>query len=208
MPDQPADDGKKKKGGLVKILGLVGAGLGLVGVGIGAGFFIFGNPAPTPSQEIESIIERKLMESGQLAPPPDEEVAAEGEAGAEGAEGEAGPQLNVKEVPEVEVFVTSYYEFPGTFTTNLRNSRKFLQVGIGVSTQYDQTVISNVDSHQLSLRSEILGTIGEFTEEEIQGKAGRDALALRIQAAINARLEVLEGFGGVETVFFTSFILQ
>ncbi|MEY2957098.1 MAG: flagellar basal body-associated FliL family protein [Gemmobacter sp.] len=205
MPDQPADDGKKKKGGLVKILGLVGAGLGLVGVGLGAGFFIFGNPAPTPSQEIESIIERKLMESGQLAPPAEEEVAAEGEAG---AEGEGGPQLNVKEVPEVEVFVTSYYEFPGTFTTNLRNSRKFLQVGIGVSTQYDQTVISNVDSHQLSLRSEILGTIGEFTEEEIQGKAGRDALAVRIQAAINARLEVLEGFGGVETVFFTSFILQ
>lgn len=205
MPDQPADDGKKKKGGLVKILGLVGAGLGLVGVGLGAGFFIFGNPAPTPSQEIESIIERKLMESGQLAPPAEEEVAAEGEAG---AEGEGAPQLNVKEVPEVEVFVTSYYEFPGTFTTNLRNSRKFLQVGIGVSTQYDQTVISNVDSHQLSLRSEILGTIGEFTEEEIQGKAGRDALAVRIQAAINARLEVLEGFGGVETVFFTSFILQ
>ena len=205
MPDQPADDGKKKKGGLVKILGLVGAGLGLVGVGLGAGFFIFGNPAPTPSQKIESIVERKLMESGQLGPPAEEEVAAEGEAG---AEGEGGPQLNVKEVPEVEVFVTSYYEFPGTFTTNLRNSRKFLQVGIGVSTQYDQTVISNVDSHQLSLRSEILGTIGEFTEEEIQGKAGRDALAVRIQAAINARLEVLEGFGGVETVFFTSFILQ
>lgn len=205
MPDQPADDGKKKKGGLVKILGLVGAGLGLVGVGLGAGFFIFGSPAPTPSQEIESIIERKLMESGQLAPPAEEEVAAEGEAG---AEGEGAPKLNVKEVPEVEVFVTSYYEFPGTFTTNLRNSRKFLQVGIGVSTQYDQTVISNVDSHQLSLRSEILGTIGEFTEEEIQGKAGRDALAVRIQAAINARLEVLEGFGGVETVFFTSFILQ
>ncbi|MGA1268119.1 MAG: flagellar basal body-associated FliL family protein [Gemmobacter sp.] len=205
MPDQPADDGKKKKGGLVKILGLVGAGLGLVGVGLGAGFFIFGNPAPTPSQEIESIIERKVLESGLLAPPAEEEVGAVGEAG---AVGEGGPQLNVKEVPEVEVFVTSYYEFPGTFTTNLRNSRKFLQVGIGVSTQYDQTVISNVDSHQLSLRSEILGTIGEFTEEEIQGKAGRDALAVRIQAAINARLEVLEGFGGVETVFFTSFILQ
>jgi flagellar FliL protein len=205
MPDQPADDGKKKKGGLIKVLGLVGAGLGLVGVGLGAGYVVFGRAAPTPSEEIESIIERKLMESGQLAPPAEEEVAAEGEAG---AEGEGGPQLNVKEVPEVEVFVTSYYEFPGTFTTNLRNSRKFLQVGIGVSTQYDQTVISNVDSHQLSLRSEILGTIGEFTEEEIQGKAGRDALAVRIQAAINARLEVLEGFGGVETVFFTSFILQ
>jgi flagellar FliL protein len=209
MPDQPADDGKKKKGGLIKVLGLVGAGLGLVGVGLGAGYVVFGRAAPTPSEEIESIIERKLMESGQLEPPAEEEAPAEGEEAAEGAEGEAGaPQLNVKEVPEVETFVTSYYEFPGTFTTNLRNSRKFLQVGIGVSTQYDQTVITNVDTHQLSLRSEILGIISEFTEEDIEGKAGRDALAERMRGAINAKLEALEGFGGVEGLYFTSFILQ
>ena len=209
MPDQPADDGKKKKGGLIKVLGLVGAGLGLVGVGLGAGYVVFGRAAPTPSEEIESIIERKLMESGQLEPPAEEEAPAEGEEAAEGAEGEAGaPQLNVKEVPEVETFVTSYYEFPGTFTTNLRNSRKFLQVGIGVSTQYDQTVITNVDTHQLSLRSEILGIISEFTEEDIEGKAGRDALAERMRGATNAKLEALEGFGGVEGLYFTSFILQ
>jgi flagellar FliL protein len=209
MPDQPADDGKKKKGGLIKVLGLVGAGLGLVGVGLGAGYVVFGRAAPTPSEEIESIIERKLMESGQLEPPAEEEAPAEGEEAAEGAEGEAGaPQLNVKEVPEVETFVTSYYEFPGTFTTNLRNSRKFLQVGIGVSTQYYQTVITNVDTHQLSLRSEILGIISEFTEEDIEGKAGRDALAERMRGAINAKLEALEGFGGVEGLYFTSFILQ
>jgi len=209
MPDQPADDGKKKKGGLIKVLGLVGAGLGLVGVGLWAGYVVFGRAAPTPSEEIESIIERKLMESGQLEPPAEEEAPAEGEEAAEGAEGEAGaPQLNVKEVPEVETFVTSYYEFPGTFTTNLRNSRKFLQVGIGVSTQYDQTVITNVDTHQLSLRSEILGIISEFTEEDIEGKAGRDALAERMRGAINAKLEALEGFGGVEGLYFTSFILQ
>ena len=209
MPDQPADDGKKKKGGLIKVLGLVGAGLGLVGVGLGAGYVVFGRAAPTPSEEIESIIERKLMESGQLEPPAEEEAPAEGEEAAEGAEGEAGaPQLNVKEVPEVETFVTSYYEFPGTFTTNLRNSRKFLQVGIGVSTQYDQTVITNVDTHQLSLRSEILGIISEFTEEDIEGKAGRDALAERMRGAINAKLEALEGFGGGGGLYFTSFILQ
>ena len=50
-----------------------------------------------------------------------------------------------KETPEVENFVTTYFEFPGTFTTNLMNSRKFLQVGLGVSTQYDDTVMANVE---------------------------------------------------------------
>jgi flagellar FliL protein len=199
MTDVSGDDKKGKKGLIIKIVGFVLGGLLLVALGLGAGYFLFGNQPPTPSEQIESIIERKLQESGQA--PPD--TAAEGEA-----EGETGPQRQVKPTPTAETFVTSYYEFPGTFTTNLMNSRKFLQVGIGVSTQYDQTVITNVDTHQLSLRSEILGVISEFTEEAIQGKAGRDAIATAMREAVNAKLEQLEGFGGVEDLYFTSFILQ
>ena len=34
----------------------------------------------------------------------------------------------VKETPDIETFVTTYFEFPGTFTTNLRSSRKFLRL--------------------------------------------------------------------------------
>jgi len=90
----------------------------------------------------------------------------------------------------------------------LRASRKFLQVGIGVSTQYDETVVRNVETHQLALRSEVLGVISEFTEEEVEGKDGRDAMADRMRDAMNVKLEELEGFGGIEGVHFTSFILQ
>ena len=54
----------------------------------------------------------------------------------------------------------------------------------------------------------MLGVISEFTEEDVQGKDGRDAIALRMRDAINAKLEQLEGFGGIEGVHFTSFILQ
>ena len=39
------------------------------------------------------------------------------------------------------------------------NSRKFLQISVGVSTQYDDRVMANVEAHQLALRSEILGTM-------------------------------------------------
>jgi flagellar FliL protein len=69
-------------------------------------------------------------------------------------------------------------------------------------------VIEHVQTHQLALRSEVLGTISEFTEEEIQGKAGRDMLAVKMAEAINTKLEILEGFGGIENVHFTSFVLQ
>ena len=125
-----------------------------------------------------------------------EEVAAEGE------------QKVAKETPEVDTFMTTYFEFPGTFTTNLMKSRRFLQVGLGVSTQYDDTVMGNVEAHQLALRSEILNSMSEFSEEEIQGKVGREALAKALTESINAKLIALEGFGGVGEVHFTSFVLQ
>jgi flagellar FliL protein len=189
----------KKKGGLVKILGFVFAGILLVGIGLGAGFFLFGGSSLTPSDEIEQIIERKLKESGQL-PEEDENAADE--------EGEGEPSPNVKDVPKADTFVTTYFEFNGNFTTNLRESRKFLQIGVGVSTQYDESVIEHVETHQLALRSEILGVASEFSEEDIQGKAGRDMLAARMAEAINAKLVTLEGFGGIENVHFTSFVLQ
>ncbi len=197
MADQETDE-PKKKGGLVKIIGLVLGGLLLVGVGLGAGFFMFGGNGATPSAEIEQIIERKLKESGQLP----EDEAAEGET-----EGEE-PALNKKETPKADTFVTSYFEFEGNFTSNLKDSRKFLQLGVGISTQYDETVIENVELHQLALRSEVLGTVSDFTEEDVKGKIGRDALAARIVEAINAKLEQLEGFGGIDSVHFTSFVLQ
>jgi flagellar FliL protein len=62
--------------------------------------------------------------------------------------------------------------------------------------------------HQLALRSEVLGVVSEFTVEEVEGKVGRDDLADGIKNAINLRLEELEGFGGVEGVYFTAFVLQ
>ena len=107
-----------------------------------------------------------------------------------------------------DTFVTSYYTFPDNFTTNLKGSKAFLQVSVGVSTQYDETVIENVEMHQLALRSEVLGVVSEFTVEEVEGKTGRDQLADSIKNAINKRLEELEGFGGVEGVYFTAFVLQ
>lgn len=193
MSDTSAPEGKSKRG-LLKILIFVVGGLALIGAGLGAGYFLF-SKSTDPSEEIDMIIQRKLEEAGQLPPP-----AAEGE--------DTGPTRTAKPVKGVEVFVTSYYEFPGNFTTNLRASRKFLQLGLGVSTQYDETVVRNVETHQLALRSEVLGVISEFTEQEVEGKAGRDAMAVRMRDAMNAKLEQLEGFGGIEGVYFTTFILQ
>jgi flagellar FliL protein len=184
----------KKKSGILKILGFAFGGLFLVGAGLGAGFFMFGSTQPDPSEEIEQIIERKMVEA-------EEKKEADEEA-------EEGETKVAKETPEIDTFMTTYFEFPGTFTTNLMNSRRFLQVGLGVSTQYDDTVMANVEAHQLALRSEILNAISEFSESDIAGKNGREQLAKALTDAINNKLVALEDFGGVTEVHYTSFVLQ
>jgi flagellar FliL protein len=181
-------------GGLVKKLAIFGGGgLLMVGIGIAAGWLIFGNAQPDPSEEIEEIIERKMQEREEA-----EEMEVDN----------GTPSKLSKATPEEEVFETIYHEFAGTFTTNLAGSRKMLQVGIGVSTQYDDTVMVNVDAHQLALRSIILGVISDFSEDQVRGGEGREMLADALRDAINAKLEELENFGGVEDVHFTSFVLQ
>lgn len=182
---------KKSKGGLVKIILFVLGGIILVAMGLGVGYLLFNSGQPDPSEEIEAIIERKMEE-----------------AEAEEASDNSSKKKVSKETPEQENFVTIYYEFPGTFTTNLRGSRKMLQVGIGVSTQYDDTVMMNVESHELALRSTILGVLSEFGEEDIQGTSGKAALSSALKEGINNKLILLENFGGVEEVLFTSFVLN
>ena len=187
------DAEQKAGGGLVKKLAIFGGGgLLLIVIGLGAGYLIFGSSQPDPSEEIEEIIERKMQER----------EAAEAEAD------NATPSKQSKDTPEEEVFETIYHEFPGTFTTNLAGSRKMLQVGVGVSTQYDDTVMMNVEAPQLALRSVILGVISDFSEDDVKGATGREKLAAALRDGINGKLEALENFGGIEEVHFTSFVLQ
>jgi flagellar FliL protein len=183
---------KKSKGGLIKIILFAVGGILLVVIGLGVGYFVFGSSQPDPSEEIETIIERKMEEA----------------EAAKSAADNASPEKVSKETPEQENFVTIYYEFPGTFTTNLRGSRKMLQVGIGVSTQYDDTVMMNVEAHELALRSTVIGVLSEFGEEDVQGTNGKAALASALKEGINSKLMLLENFGGVEEVLFTSFVLN
>ena len=189
---EEVEEEKKSKGGLIKIILLVVGGIMLVATGLGVGYFVFGSSQPDPSEEIESIIERKMEEA----------------EAAKSAADNASPQKVSKETPEQENFITIYYEFPGTFTTNLRGSRKMLQVGIGVSTQYDDTVMVNVEAHELALRSTVLGILSEFSEEDVQGTNGKAALASALKEGINSKLTLLENFGGVQEVLFTSFVLN
>ena len=189
-----------KKSGIVKIILFIFGGVLLIVIGLGIGYFLFGGePETDPSAEVNQIIE------GEPKPNKgDEEKKGEGEE-----EGEDGIiKKNVKEVPEVDAYETTYFEFPGDFTTNLKNSKKFLQISVGVSTQYDEKVMEIVDQHQLALRSVILTVISDFTEDDIVGSNGKDKLAESLLVAMNKKLDQLKEFPGIEGVYFTSFVVQ
>jgi flagellar FliL protein len=183
----PSLDGRPRGGVFKKLITWLLAAVLLSGLGFGAGLYYADAPL-SPSQEVLRLIEKDAAEAAE--------------------EEETGPLRVPREVPQTAQFETSYYEFPDAFTTNLKGSRRFLQVGVGLSTQYDATVIANVERHAMALRSDMLAVISGFTEEEIEAEDGRARLSGALRETINARLVSLEGFGGIEDVFFRTFVLQ
>ena len=193
MADENEDE--KKSRGLMPLLKKIGLFGAMISVGLIVGYFFFAPGSDViEKEELVEMIERGIEER-------EAEKLAEEEANAD-------PSKVSKDTPEEETFETIYYEFSGTFTTNLANSRKMLQLGLAVSTQYDDTVMVNVEAHELGLRSVILQHIGNFSEDDIKGEEGRLRLANSIKNALNAELEALEGFGGIEKVHYTSLVLQ
>ena len=210
MAEENKNENDAKKGGLVKYILFGLGGVALLGVGLGVGIFMGGSDTD-PSSEISQIIEKKENpDADEETENTAEEIVEECTEEEKDEEGNCpvGPKKIPKLVPEEELFATTYYEFPGNFTTNLKGSKKFLQISLGVSTQYDEAVMVNVESHQLALRSEILGVMSEFTMEDLAGREGKGRLAVSLKDAINGILEGVEGFGGVENVHFTSFVVQ
>lgn len=195
----------------IKLIIMIVGGIVLLGAGIGIGIFMGGGSSSDPSTEISQIIEKKENPEAETDEADEtEEVAETCTEEEKDADGNCpvGPKKIPKIAPEEEIFATTYYEFPGNFTTNLKGSKKFLQLSLGVSTQYDETVMANVDSHQLALRSEILTIMSSFSAEDIKGREGKEKLADSLRDGINEILVKVEGFGGVENVHFTSFVLQ
>ena len=185
----------KKKSGLITILIFVVAGFILVAVGLGVGYLIFGGSQNTPQDIANEIVTKQNGEKGSSS---EDEDCEKDEAGQ--CIEETDPEKISKETPKAEVFQTLYYEIPGSLTTNLKGSRRFLQISVGVSTKYDQKILDNVESHLPSLKAVILAALSDYTEEQVTGREARKLLSDDIRDVMNVKLEELEGFGGVEEV--------
>ena len=103
---------------------------------------------------------------------------------------------------------TAYYNFTEEFTSNLANGNALVQVSIAASTHYDGRVLMWLAEHETALRSRILAELAATSEEDLASIEGKEELQQRLTKALNEVLEQREGFGGVDSVYFRSFIVQ
>lgn len=186
---------KKGKGLMIKLL----IGLVLIGAGGGGTFalvqagMIGGGETPEKKQEADHP---KLVKKGEEDPYAPKTEAKEGEGGPE-VEGEGGSEYR-----------TSYYNFTEDFTSNLKNSSALVQISLACSTRRDGRVLMWLKKHELAIRSEILVVLADTPEEDAFTPDGKQRLQQRMADTINKVLTKTEGFGGVDQVYFKSFLVQ
>jgi flagellar FliL protein len=195
--DKKEAEGKPKaKGkGLVAKLGI---GLVLVGMGGGGTFALvqagmIGGGAEREKEDKNP----QLVKKGEEDP---YAVKAEGEKEGEGAaeiEGDGGSEYR-----------TSYYSFTEDFTSNLRNSEAMVQLSLAASTRRDGRVLMWMKKHELAIRSALLVVLADTPEEDAFTPDGKVRMQKHLTDAINKVLTSTEGFGGVDAVYFKSFIVQ
>jgi flagellar protein FliL len=118
-----------------------------------------------------------------------------------------GP-TKVKKEAEATRFENTYLQIDKEFMTNITNSKKVMVVQIAVMTHYDSRVFDNVKKHEFAIRSAVLDVMRQSTEADIAKPEFRTDLAAKIKDVMNEMLMKYEDFGGIEDVFFTSFVMQ
>ena len=194
--DPAAPPKKKGKGLLVKLM----IGLVLTGAGGGGVFALVRSGMVGGGEEhagTKESNEPKLVKKGEEDPfAPKVEGGEGGEGGAE-IDGDGG-----------SAYRTSYYKFSDEFTSNLKNSSALMQISLACSTRRDGRVLLWLKKHELAIRSQILVALADTPEEDAYTPEGKLRLQKRLTGAINQVLTQTEGFGGVDQVYFKSFLVQ
>lgn len=194
MADEEIEVEGKKKSPLIKIIVIaLVAILVLVGTVVGT-LFVTGFFDKKDTLAAEEAL--KNLESG----------AANKDKG--GAAEAAAPQKVAKESPELQRFEKSYMELEKPLVSNMTNTRKVMQLNLAIMTHYDERVFKNAKKHEFALRSVALDVMRQMTEADLAKPEFRKELAAKIREEMNGILQKYEDFGGIEEVFFTSFVVQ
>jgi len=218
-PEEQVEGEPKKKGPLIKIILMVVAVLFLIGASVGGtllatGFFSKKDQA---KEAVDAQLDKLEGGDGHGEPKKDD---GHGEPKKDDGHGDAKKDDHGKpgaEAPSKELVTPdadnqrwkfNYYALEKPLLSNVSGSRKVMQVTLTIMTHYDDRVIKNVKTHELALRAGILDVMRQKTEVYLREPDFRKALAEEVRLTINSLLEKYEGFGGIEEVMFTEFVVQ
>jgi flagellar protein FliL len=202
-----------KKKGKGKLFGMAAAALLLLGGGgAAAGYWAAGSAG-----EGGHVIDPDIP---QLVPHGEAASAGEGEGGGHGGAASGPPVAHAVPRPangapiadgrpaDVSRYAATYYPIEAPFTSNLKDSDAFAQLSIGVATYYDSRVIDNLRAHEPAVRSAVLMRLAEQDPDVVATETGRTILQRELTQTINRVLREKTGFGGIDNVYFTSFVVQ
>jgi flagellar FliL protein len=111
-----------------------------------------------------------------------------------------------KPVKEGEVI---YHSLQPPFVVNFSGNAtaRFLQVGIDVSTR-DESVVEDLEKHNPVIRNNIVMLLSTQDQATLMTREGKEKLRADVQAEIQRILKEHTGRTGVESVYFTSFVMQ
>jgi flagellar protein FliL len=177
----------KKKGGMKKML-MIGIGaLVLLGGGVAAGMYasgagLGGHKGPVEDPNAPKLVLREGQEGPTHVPPG----------------GSVDPSR----------YKATYYPIEQPFVSNMRDTDGVMQVNIGIATYYDAKVIDAVKDNEGPIRSAVLMTLADQDSFTLATPDGKKALQKALVKAINDVLKSKTGYGGVDDVYFTNFIIQ
>jgi flagellar FliL protein len=217
-PEEQAEGAPSKKKAIIKIVLMVVAVLFIIGASVGGtllatGFF---SKKEQAKEAVDAQLEKLDGEHGGGGGDGHSDAKGgdgHGDAkGAEGAPAKPGAEAPAKELVSPDAdnqrWKFNYYSLEKPMLSNLSGSRKVMQVTLTIMTHYDDRVIKNVKTHELALRAGILDLMRTKTEADLKDPDFRKQLAEEIRVVINSLLEKYEGFGGIEEVMFSEFVVQ
>ncbi|MBA2932953.1 flagellar basal body-associated FliL family protein [Sphingomonas sp. CGMCC 1.13654] len=190
MSDDAAPKPKKK--GKMKLIIMVVGGLVLVGGGVAGGMVAagMGLGGAHAGPKVDPNAPKLVLRPGQSE----------------------DPTVEFKAVgsfqPDPRLYKASYYTMDQPFTSNLRDTDGIAQISLGVSTFYDAKVLDNFKDNEMPIRSAVLETLADQDAFALGTPEGKTQLQAKLKDAMNKVLVQKTGYGGIDDVYFTNFIIQ
>ncbi len=191
--DETAAAEPRKKGGKKKLIVIVVGALMLAGGGVAGGMFAAGmgfGGAHATGPHADPDAPRLVVREHESADPADAFKAVGSFQ------------------PDPKRYKPNYYTMEQNFTSNLRDTDGIVQLALGMSTFYDSKVTDALKDNDMPLRSAALGVLASQDAFVLETPDGKQALQVKLKDAMNKVLVDKTGYGGIDSVYFTSFIIQ